>query len=85
MKQRRAIWWVSILDDLPDDETTVLVSLSNGEVDTGYIDAGIWRKDNDAPFDLYANIQVTHWADFPRPANQQSAISNQQSPINNQG
>lgn len=50
----------------PDDDMTVLIALSDGEVWTGYRDAGDWRF---VSGDLVSqgSATVTHWAEFPDP------------------
>jgi hypothetical protein len=57
-------FWIPVGESLPDDDTVVLVALSDGEVWTGYLDAGTWI-DNvaGAPF-----VEVvTHWQHLPEP------------------
>lgn len=55
--------WISVADRLPDDDLTVLIALADGEVWTGFMDAGDWRY---VSADL-VGIEVTHWMDFPEP------------------
>ena len=55
--------WISAAEELPDDDTTVLIALDDGEVWTGYHDAGEW---------LYVSgdqmeATVTHWQHLPEP------------------
>lgn len=60
-KENRAVEWVDASKHLPDDDMTVLVALEEGEVWTGFMDAGIWRY---VSADEIAEA-VTHWAEFP--------------------
>ena len=62
MSESTIIWHDAALD-LPDDELTVLVALDDGEVWTGFLDAGQWRY---VSADLIEPT-VTHWAEFPLP------------------
>jgi Protein of unknown function (DUF551) len=55
--------WIDASQDLPDEEMTVLLALEDGEVWTGFLDAGIWRY---VSADTIA-AKVTHWAEFPEP------------------
>lgn len=55
--------WNRVEDQLPDDEATVLIALADGEVWTGFLDAGEWRY---VSADL-VEARVTHWAHFPNP------------------
>lgn len=55
--------WTPIADSLPDDNICVLIALADGEVWTGFIDAGEWRY---VSADLIEGT-VTHWMDFPAP------------------
>ena len=56
-------FWVDAAVQLPDDDMIVLVALDDGEVWTGFHDAGQWRF---ASADLI-EARVTHWAEFPAP------------------
>jgi hypothetical protein len=56
--------WIAVEDQLPDDELTVLIALSDGEVWTGYHDDDQWRY---VSADLVEAGKVTHWMDFPEP------------------
>ncbi|MFZ4539272.1 DUF551 domain-containing protein [Propionivibrio sp.] len=56
--------WIDVNQALPDDDQTVLVAMDDGEVWTGYQDAGDWRY---VSADLIASAKVTHWMDFPQP------------------
>lgn len=55
------IIWKRCSDELPDDDNTVLLALIDGEVCTGFRDAGIWRDVTAAKIP----VDVTAWAQFP--------------------
>jgi hypothetical protein len=55
------ISWKRCADELPDDDNTVLLALIDGEVCTGFRDAGIWRDVTAAKIP----VEVTWWAQFP--------------------
>ena len=55
--------WTSVVIGLPDDEQAVLIALADGDVWTGYMDAGEWRYISG---DLMQS-KVTHWMDMPEP------------------
>lgn len=55
--------WVDCRKQLPDDEMTVLVALSDGEVWTGFHEDNQWRYVSADPI----GPEVTHWAQFPAP------------------
>jgi len=57
--------------ELPDEDITVLVALADGEVWTGFRDAGEWRY---VSADLI-EARVTHWAEFPEPPTQSPALT----------
>lgn len=57
--------WVDASKTLPDDESTVLIALSDGEVWTGFNEAGEWRMVDAEPVGLRRGLRVTHWADLP--------------------
>jgi hypothetical protein len=63
-----AVVWVDALRDLPSADATVLVALADGEVWTGFYDAGIWRYVSADAIDA----AVTHWAAFPALPNVES-------------
>jgi hypothetical protein len=48
---------------LPDDDETVLICLADGEVWTGFRDAGVWRYVSADRVET----QVTHLMPFPEP------------------
>jgi hypothetical protein len=64
------VTWIDATKELPDDETAVLIALSDGEVWIGFHEADEWRL-------LCAccgegivqgnGVLVTHWAEFPDP------------------
>ena len=62
--QEREKGWVSVTDDLPDDDTLVLIALNDDDVWTGFRDAGIWRYVDAMPIDAE---RVTHWQPMPQP------------------
>lgn len=55
--------WIGVEEDRPDDDITVLIALSDGEVWTGFLDAGQWRFESADPVET----PVTHWMHFPPP------------------
>lgn len=55
--------WISTAEQLPDDEQTVLIAMEDGEVWTGFMDAGEWRYVSADP----VGCAVTHWREFPEP------------------
>jgi hypothetical protein len=55
--------WVPVDKELPDDELTVLLALSDGEVWTGFHEAGKWYHESG---DRLTGV-VTHWMQFPEP------------------
>lgn len=57
--------WIPCADELPDDEMTVLIALSDGEVWTGFHDEGEWRYVSGDRVDQGEGITVEHWAEFP--------------------
>lgn len=57
------VTWVPATEALPDDEQTVLVALADGEVWTGFVDAGQWHYVSGE----FISPTVTHWAEFPEP------------------
>lgn len=61
--------WHSVNVELPDDDMTVLIALSDGEVWTGFMDAGDWRYVSAELVDQGSGTKVTHWAEFPEPPN----------------
>ena len=59
----RTITWMEAKVELPDDDITVLIALADGEVWTGFRDAGEWRF---VTADLIES-KVVWWAHFPNP------------------
>lgn len=59
------IYWIAADFDLPDDDITVLMALSDGEVWTGFLDDGKWRYVSADPVDQGEGTTVTHWAHLP--------------------
>ncbi len=55
------VTWIAIDVELPDDDETVLIALDDGDVWTGFVDAGQWRY---VSADL-VEARVTHWMAFP--------------------
>ena len=53
--------WQDANVSLPDDDVTVLIALDDGEVWTGFMDAGEWRY---VSGDEMA-AKVTHWQHLP--------------------
>jgi hypothetical protein len=54
-------WWTPVAKGLPDDDTTVLIALDDGEVWTGYVDGGEWLYVSGDPM----SAKVTHWQHLP--------------------
>ena len=65
-----SIQWVPAADVVPDDETTVLIALDDGEVWTGFKDGDDWRYVSADKVEA----TVTHWAHFPEPPEARVAI-----------
>lgn len=57
------VLWISPDTTLPDDDQTVLVHLEDGEIWTGFRDAGQWRFVSGDRIEA----KVKHWAPFPEP------------------
>lgn len=57
--------WKPTSEELPDDDMTVIIALEDGEVWTGFMDAGLWRFVSADPVES----EVTHWMEFPEPPN----------------
>lgn len=65
MKTRR---WISISESLPDEMTTVLVSMDAEIVTIGFLCDGEWEIESEKvwfPVDIGA--AVTHWMPMPTP------------------
>src|SRR5688572_23936764 len=67
--------WINADVELPDDEMTVLMALSDGEVWTGFRDAGEWRYVSADPVDQGNGTKVLFWAAFPEPPNDPSSAT----------
>ena len=59
----KVITWSPAKRGLPDSDITVLVHLADGEVWTGFHDAGQWRFVSADPI----SEPVLHWMPFPQP------------------
>lgn len=57
--------WIPCSQELPDEEITVLIALSDGEVWTGFLDTGEWRYESADLVDQGEGVTVTHWAHIP--------------------
>lgn len=55
--------WTPADKALPDDELTVLIALDDGEVWTGFMDAGEWRYVTGDPM----AAKVLYWMNLPEP------------------
>ena len=56
--------WIDVTQQLPDDDTCVLIALDDGEVWTGYHDGDDgWHYVSSDPLES----RVTHWMDLPNP------------------
>lgn len=65
---RETIEWHYVADELPDDETTVLLAHVSDETDqpvVGYRLAGGWMWSNPAGRDVPAFFEVFAWAHLP--------------------
>ena len=58
---KSSVVWEDARVRLPDDDMTVLVSLADGEVWTGFREGGIWRYVSADAIEA----EVKHWAAFP--------------------
>jgi len=59
------IEWVDAARELPDDEMTVLMALSDGEICPGFRDGNDWRYVSADLVDQGDGVTVTHWAALP--------------------
>ena len=58
--------WNEVSKGLPDDEMSVLMALSNGEVEPGFHEEGVWFYLCAATVEGGADgTEVTHWAEYP--------------------
>lgn len=53
--------WVRVSDSLPDDETTVMALMDDGEMWPAYVDGGEWYYASGDKMGFH----VTHWMDLP--------------------
>jgi len=64
--------WISIEEELPWENTAVLVSNFNGisiddrEPEIGYYESGKWFWVDRTNFDHYAVLYPTHWMPLPK-------------------
>lgn len=56
-----AVEWHDTRAELPDDETTVLLALGDGQVEPGFHEAGEWHFLSGGTVD----IAVEYWAHYP--------------------
>jgi hypothetical protein len=61
--QVRPLYLINVKDGLPDSDTTVIAQVEDGEFTTAFHDGDAWRDAGSA-----AQINVSHWAHFPEPA-----------------
>lgn len=54
--------WISVADRLPDDDTLVLLALSDEEVWPGFRDGEVWRYVDATPIQ---SALVTDWMNLP--------------------
>jgi hypothetical protein len=54
--------WTKVSVSLPDDEITVLLAFTDGEVWPGYKDGDRWRDLSGIPVGM---DRITHWMDMP--------------------
>jgi hypothetical protein len=54
------IHWHAVADELPDDDTTVLLNFDNADPWPGWHEDGQWLDASGMPVE-----HVTHWADMP--------------------
>jgi hypothetical protein len=53
-------FWIDVKNELPDDDTAVLVATTDGEVMVGYYDDEHWYEDC-----AHLRLAVTHWQHLP--------------------
>ena len=61
MNLQASITWIDARNQLPDEDETVLIAESDGEVSSGFLDEGGWRYTSADR----VIAEVTHWADMP--------------------
>lgn len=59
--ESKKVSWIPTSQAVPDDDATVLIHLADGEVWTGFLDAGQWRYVSGDRIEA----QVLHWRPFP--------------------
>jgi hypothetical protein len=57
---QETITWTPVTERLPDDDTSVLLQLSDGEVTTGWHEGRRWMDVTGYPV-----FDVSHWAPMP--------------------
>lgn len=55
------ITWTKCSEQMPDDDIVVLLAFADGDVWTGFRDAGVWRYVSADEIEA----EVTHWCDLP--------------------
>ena len=55
--------WTPVGEELPDEETSVIVATDDGHVDAGFLLEGKWRWLDAGTI----KVAVTHWMHFPEP------------------
>lgn len=60
-RSAEVIVWVTADDELPDDDTTVLLDTGNHDTFPGFRDAGLWRWSDATPVEA----PVLRWAQMP--------------------
>jgi hypothetical protein len=61
------ITWIPVAERLPDDDTTVLLALADGDVITGWHEGGdsVFPREWRDVTGWQITQGVTHWADLP--------------------
>lgn len=63
-----SIEWISVDSSLPDAELEVLIALTDGSVETGYLGSGnVWMFVPCCPVDQGNGNAVYAWAEYPDP------------------
>ncbi len=60
-----AMTWVSVEEQLPDDDTEVLVFTATAYHFLAFVDCGEWKHEDGAPLG-----DVTHWCELTEPEEQ---------------
>lgn len=71
---RTSVKWIDARVEVPDDDMTVLIALSDGYVWLGYHDAGVWRYVSGDD----VKAKVTFWANLPYPPKPAAARNRKQ-------